>query len=1004
MKKLILLMAGLAFLFRIAMPQNNYPVVGVSDERIEVYGLKNASVYVDYANVLRNTDILIVKGRIAAVGSGLDFPAGTIVRDMSGKTIYPSFIDICSAYGVAQEQRAQGTNPYAAMMGGGRGGAQAEEKPVVADYWNQNIHESYDAVSEFKPDAGAAEKLRKAGFGAVASLKQNGLARGTAVLVNLGDDKANKSVLIDKVSSNYSFDRGISEEMYPLAQYGSIALLRQFNYDAQWYSKLPGGYFFDAGLEAVLKNKNLPKIFEVNDKYEILRADKIAREFGYKYIVKGGGNEYQLLDEIKKTGISLVLPLDFPAAPDVKDPYSAAAVPLSTLKHWEMAPANPFMVNEKGIEFAFTASGLSNQDDFMKNIRKSIKYGLPEEAALKALTFTPAKLLSADKMLGSLKKGMIANLLVTSGNIFDEKTVLYENWVDGKPYMISDMNLPDLSGSYKLELGDSVYNIVISGTAEKHTVKVSSGDKDLKSTIEVKNRLLNISITTRGGVIRLSGIADPESLEGDVVLAGGEWGRWKADRVSEEESGREREGEKGRMRPGQKKEVEEKPSFGKVIYPFVAYGWEEKPVQEDVLFKNATVWTNEDEGILQESDVLVKDGKIAKVGKNLNAGKARVINATGMHLTPGIMDEHSHIAMSSTNETGQAITSEVRVADIIDASDLSIYRQLSGGVTAAHILHGSANPIGGQSVLIKHRWGSSPEEMKIDGQVGFLKHALGENVKRTTTRFPNTRMGVEHIIRDAYQRALEYNREWEEYSALGEKEKAGKIPPRRDLELDAIVDVLKKRSFISCHTYVQSEANMIMTLAEDFGIKAHTLIHFNEGYKMADRMKEHGAAGSVFSDWWFYKYEVYEGIQYNAATLLQQGVLTCLHSDNAELARRLNQEAGKIVKYGGIEQEEALKLVTLNTAKILHLDNRMGSIKVGKDADLALWTDNPLSVYARANKTMVDGIIYFDEEKDAMLKLKIDEERNRIIQKILNESPAAASAMMPARMRRGANN
>ena len=1001
MKKLILIMLGLAFLLRIALPQNNYPVVGVSDERIEVYGLKNASVYVDYASVLKNTDILIVKGRIAAVGSGLDFPAGTIVRDMSGKTIYPSFIDICSAYGVAQEQRAQGTNPYAAMMGGGRGGAQAEEKPVVADYWNQNIHESYDAVSEFKPDAGAAEKLRKAGFGAVASLKQNGLARGTAVLVNLGDDKANKSVLIEKASSNYSFDRGISEEMYPLAQYGSIALLRQFNYDAQWYSKLPGGYFFDAGLEAVLKNKNLPKIFEVNDKYEILRADKIAREFGYKYIVKGGGNEYQLLDEIKKTGITLVLPLDFPAAPDVKDPYSAAAVPLSSLKHWEMAPANPFMVNEKGIEFAFTASGLSNQDDFLKNIRKSIKYGLPEEAALKALTFTPAKLLNADKMLGSLKKGMIANLLVTSGNIFDEKTVLYENWVDGKPYMISDMNLPDLSGSYKLELGDSVYNIVISGTADKPAIKIKMGEKDLKGTISVSNKLMSISISTDKGVIRLSGVADPAAPGGDAVMEDGTWGKWILEKVADD-SASARGPRPGK--PGAGEDKNDEPSYGKIIYPFVAYGWEEKPVQEDVLFKNATVWTNEDEGILQESDVLVKDGKIAKVGKNLNAGKARVIDATGMHLTPGIMDEHSHIAMSSTNETGQAITSEVRVADIIDASDLSIYRQLSGGVTAAHILHGSANPIGGQSVLIKHRWGSPPEEMKIDGQVGFLKHALGENVKRTTTRFPNTRMGVEHIIRDAYQRALEYNREWEEYSSLGEKEKAGKIPPRRDLELDAIVDVLKKRSFISCHTYVQSEANMIMTLAEDFGIKAHTLIHFNEGYKMADRMKEHGAAGSVFSDWWFYKYEVYEGIQYNAATLLQQGVLTCLHSDNAELARRLNQEAGKIVKYGGIEQEEALKLVTLNTAKILHLDDRMGSITVGKDADLALWTDNPLSVYARANKTMVDGIIYFDEEKDAMLKLKIDEERNRIIQKILNESPAAASAMMPARMRRGANN
>jgi imidazolonepropionase-like amidohydrolase len=280
--------------------------------------------------------------------------------------------------------------------------------------------------------------------------------------------------------------------------------------------------------------------------------------------------------------------------------------------------------------------------------------------------------------------------------------------------------------------------------------------------------------------------------------------------------------------------------------------------------------------------------------------------------------------------------------------------------------------------------------MKIEGQVGFLKHALGENVKRSTNRYPNSRMGTEHIIRDAYQRAVDYRAEWQKYNALGTKEKAAAIPPRRDLELEALVDVLEERSFITCHTYVQSEGMMIMELAEDFGIKAHTLIHFNEAFKIADKMKEHGAAGSVFADWWDYKYEVYEGITYNAATLMQQGVLTCLHSDNAEMSRRLNQEAGKIVKYGGVDQVEALKLVTLNPAKILHLDSRMGSIEPGKDADLVLWTDNPLSIYAKAKMTLVDGIVYFDEAKDAEMKVRIDEERNRIIQKILKEGGSSS--------------
>ncbi len=994
MKKILLLL-GLLFLSRLAFPQDNYPVIGVSDERAEIYGLTNARVVVDYQQVLENTDILIVKGKIVSMGKDLSFPDGTVIRDLKGKYVYPSFVDIFSTYGVEQETRSQ-QNPMAMLMGGSQRGAPEAEKPRVADYWNQAIHESYNAVSEFAVDGTEAEKLRKAGFGTVAAFKNNGIAKGTSVLVTLSEKKAQEAVIIESASSNYSFNRGVSEDAYPTAQYGSIALLRQFHMDADWYSKLPEGYFYDASLEALKNNKSLPKIFEVGEKYEVLRADKIADEFGLKYIVKGGGDEYQMIDDIKNSGVSLILPLNFPAVPDVKDPYQASTIPLSTLKHWEMAPANAMMVDGKGIEFAFTADGLSNQEDFLKNVRKCVEYGLSEEAALKAMTYTPANMLGAEKLVGSVKNGMIANILITSGNIFEDDCIIYENWVRGVPYLISDMNLPDLSGSYALSIGDNGYDIVISGKPDKPALKVSEGEKTLKGAITVKNKLLNISITTDKGVLRLSGIAEPGKLEGEAVMEDGAWSKWTLVKG-------DTDGESGRVREGEKKGAKEKPSFGKLIYPFVAYGWEEKPVQEDVLFKNATVWTNEDDGIIEGCDVLVEKGKIAKVGMDLKAGKARVIDASGMHLTPGIMDEHSHIAMAATNEVGQAITSEVRVADIIDPADLSVYRQLSGGVTAAHILHGSANPIGGQSVLIKHRWGSSPEDMKIEGQVGFLKHALGENVKRTTTRFPNTRMGTEHIIRDAYQRAVEYKRDWDRYNALNDKDKIGKIPPRRDLELDAIVDVLEKKSFITCHTYVQSEGNMIMKLAEDFGIKAHTLIHFNEGYKIADKMAEHGAAGSVFSDWWFYKYEVYEGIQYNAATLLQQGVLTCLHSDNAELARRLNQEAGKIVKYGGVEQEEALKLVTLNTAKILHLDDRMGSIREGKDADLALWTDNPLSVYARASKTMVDGIIYFDEVKDAEMKIKIDEERNRIIQKILKQAETPAAGRMPAMTRRRTN-
>jgi len=1007
MKRIALVIAGLCLLSGIAMSQNNYPVVGISDVRPGIYALTGAEVIMSYDSEPVETDILIVKGKIKTIGKNIKFPEGTTVINLEGKTIYPSFIDIYTSYGVPQQSR-EAANPmarFAAQMQ--RGVPAQQEEPRAADYWNQGIHESYDVLTEFKPDDDKADEYRKAGFGAVLTFKDDGIARGTAALVSLADDKANNVVLKDHASTNYSFNSGSSDDRYPSAQFGAIALLRQFYLDSDWYGKLPEGVFYDASLEALTSNRELPKIFEVDDKYEILRADAIGDEFGIRYIVKGGGDEYQLLDEIKKSGVSLIVPLVFPEAPDVKDPYEAVSIPLGELKHWEMAPANARMVSEAGIEFALTADQLSRPGDFTGKVRKAVKMGLDKKEALKALTLTPATMIGTEKIIGSIAEGMVANLLVTSGDVFDEECVIYENWIQGEPYSFVDPNMEDIRGDYLLVAGTDTFNVSIEGKPEKPAIKVKSGDKEMKSAITFANDIVNINITTDDGIITLSGAYYDGTMKGDGLLADGSQCKWittEATAADDEDKGKEAgeatpDGRRGQGNRGPQNATgnrgDDSKSIGRVIYPFVAYGFEEIPEQEKILFRNAIVWTLDDRGRIEGADVLIDKGKIVSVGRDIRPEGARIIDATGMHLTPGIIDEHSHIASSSTNESTQAITSEVRMGDIIDPSDNSIYHQLSGGVTAAHLLHGSANPIGGQSVLIKHRWGSPAEEMKIQGQVGFLKHALGENVKRSTNRYPGSRMGVEHIIRDAYQRAIDYRDEWNRYNALSLKDKETIIPPRRDLELDALVDVLEKRSFITCHTYVQSEGVMLMRLAEDFGIKAHTFIHFNEGYKVADKIREHGGAASVFSDWWDYKYEVYEGINYNAATLVQQGVLTCLHSDNAEMSRRLHQEAGKTVKYGGLDQVEALKLVTLNPAKILHLDNRMGSIEPGKDADLVLWTDNPLSIYARAKMTLVDGRVYFDEEKDAEMKKQIDEERNRIIQKILKEggSPQRPTSM-----------
>ena len=423
----------------------------------------------------------------------------------------------------------------------------------------------------------------------------------------------------------------------------------------------------------------------------------------------------------------------------------------------------------------------------------------------------------------------------------------------------------------------------------------------------------------------------------------------------------------------------------KMVFPFSSYGEVQLPVQETILIKNATVWTNETDGVLQNTDVLVKNGKITQVGKNLSAAGARIIDGTGKHLTPGIIDEHTHIAAFSINEGGQSVTSEVRIGDNLNPDDINIYRQLSGGVTTGQILHGSANTIGGQSQLIKLRWGADDEGLKFKGADPFIKFALGENVKRTSSsqgnaRYPDTRMGVYEVLTDAFQRARDYE------TAL----KSGDKTVRRDLELDALVEILNSKRFITCHSYVQSEILGLLNVAENFGFRINTLTHILEGYKVADRIKQHGANVSTFSDWWGYKLEVQDAIPYNAAIMQKMGLNVCINSDDAEMARRLNQEAAKVIKYGGVTEEEALKMITLNPAKALHIDKQVGSIKVGKDADLVLWSSHPLSIYAQANYTMIDGAVYFDREKDKQHRKFITADKNRLTQKMMNAGKAGA--------------
>jgi len=967
---------GTMFLFLgIIRAQETFPVNDVQDVRSQSYALTNAKIFVDYQTVIEKGTLLIKNGKIVNSGKDISVPPGYVILDLKGKWVYPGLVESFSTYGMPKEERGAMRNSFS--------GAEQILSDTKGPYnANEAIKSEFDAASVFEVMSKDADPLRKLGFSATQTLRKDGLARGTSALVALGDDSANEMVLNDKVGAHYSFAKGTSSQNYPISTMGFIALLRQTHLDAQWYKQFKVPPFTDKSLDSWNATQTLPQFFEATDWKTVLRADNLGDEFGVQYIVKTDGDSYKHIQGIKATGASLIVPVNFPDPFDVSDIYENHKFSLADLKHWEMAPGNLAVLEKAGISFAITSSGLSKTTEFWPNLRKAIAAGLTAQTALKALTFTPAKMIGEDTRLGHLKPGAIANLLITSGDLFGEETQIHENWILGKRYEINPLESKLISGNFKLIVDDIEYALELNGKSGKLTLNDTT---KTDVSLSFSGDILTLNLTQPQKT--LTGWQEGKDVKGTTINKAGQWSPWSATFLSEVE-------EKEKKDP---KKEEQAVTAGIITYPFGAYGMENLPVQEEIIFKNATVWTMEDgDQVMEATDVWINKGKIAGVGKNLTSPTAKVIDATGKHLTPGIIDEHSHIGAASINDVATN-SGMVRIGDVLDSEDQEIYRALSGGVTAVQVLHGSANPIGGQSALIKLRWGHTPEELKIEGADGFIKFALGENVKRSSNpgsvRFPQSRMGVEQVYVDAFTSALDYQKEWDVYNKLNPTQKKLTNSPRRDLALETMAEILNKKRFISCHSYVQTEINMLMKVAERFNFKVNTFTHILEGYKVADKMAKHGVGGSTFSDWWNYKWEVRYAISYNAAIMHREGVVTAINSDDAEMMRRLNQEAAKVVKYGGISEWDALKMVTINPAKLLHLEQKMGSIKVGKDADLVLWSDHPLSIYAIAQKTLVDGKVFFDVEKDQKLREEVAKERVRLIEKMKNaKSPAGRTA------------
>ena len=950
--------------------QEYFPVnTSVKTSKNTMVAFKNATIYVNSKNVIKKGTLLIKDGKVISVGKSVRIPEGTNSIDLNGKTIYPSFIDIYSDFGIKKPKRnfSRGRRPQ----------YDAERKGY---YWNDHIRPETSSYSFFKFDSKKSKEYLKAGFGVVNTHLQDGIMRGSGLLVSLNPHSNNAYRILDDNSGQYlSFTKSVkSRQAYPTSRMGAMALLRQTYLDANWYEngKMKNK---DLSLQALNKHKNETQIFETGNHIDAVRADKVGDEFGIQYTIVGSGDEFERIQDIKNTNAKFIIPINFRVAYDVADPLLAQHIDLGEMRKWNQEPSNLNVLSNHGITFALTTHKLKSVSTFHKNLRKAIKYGFNKKNALAALTSIPAEILGNDK-IGNLNIGSYANFIITSGDVFDSKTTIHENWVQGDRNIINDMNIKDITGDYVLRVNNQEYNLSISGKGANQKGKLTIGNEKIKSTFAFKNNWISITINNIGTYTRILGKVSNSSdkMNGTAFDSSGNQTSWTALRIDKEKEN------KKKIKTNKNHSIVLHP----VSYPNIGYGNFTQPKQQTILIKNTTVWTSESDGILTNTDVLLKNGKIIQIGSNLKDANALIIDGKGKHLTAGIVDEHSHIAASAINEGGHNSTAEVTIEDVVDPTDINIYRNLSGGTTSIQILHGSANPIGGRSAIIKLKWGENAENLIYKDSPKFIKFALGENVKQsrsnTSYRFPQTRMGVEQVFTDYFQRAKEYDL----------IKKSGQ-PYRKDLEMETIAEILNKERYISCHSYVQSEINMLMKVAEKFNFNVNTFTHILEGYKVADKMKEHGVGGSTFSDWWAYKYEVNDAIPYNAAIMHNAGVTVAINSDDREMSRRLNQEAAKTVKYGGMSELEAWNMVTINPAKLLHIDHRVGSIKVGKDADVVLWNDHPMSIYAKVEKTIIEGKIYFDIKEDERKRTAIKLEKAKLIDLMLKEKMGGAKTQLP---------
>ena len=1018
------------------------PVVGMRASDPARHAIVGATVTTKPGTTIQNATILVRDGVVEAVGVALEVPAGYRVWDARDRCILPAFIEsaLCVdsaaiAKSLAKLPGAHWSEHVTPQLDG--------EQLTLPDATAEELRKLGFAIARVLPKDGIFR-------GTSDTRLLVGATTSSTVASPRAIELAAEEVLFVGPKPRRSFDPsalapGVApparptdaeEEWtnYPSSLMGSIAVLRQGFLDGQWRDATLDAFAhadgtgalppieadaLDALVDGVRGRQTV--LFDANDELDVQRFASLAREFNLHASVLTSGLDFRAQQEVLATQVPLIIALDFPTAPDLSSPTSSEGVSLAELLTWRYAPTNPKRMIDGGATIALTTNRLTDRTVFRKRLAEALRHGLTKDEALAALTTTPASMLGISARAGTIEPGKIANFIVSKGDPFLAESEFESMWIAGAPARLPEPKPSLRAGIYRPMEGAPRFEIDL---ATSRISAVLSAGKTVKAK-RVKVDRERFSFTcdatffgdeTATGILRVSGAGTGEGCDLVIETALGQRavvalmreGDLPASDATSPPSTKPEESNPdapptelatGTAAPSAKtapKEDLSRLAKETLPSPLGAFGRTHAPLHGTVFFNDATVWTLASTGTLAQGDVLIVDGKIAAVGPEVTVPEgAFVIEAKGKHLTPGLIDCHSHTGISGgVNEGGQPCTAEVWIGDVIDPNDINWYRQLSGGLVAVNQLHGSANPMGGRNSVVKIHWGEDAEHFRMQGAPLGIKFALGENVVRSKRRYPSSRMGVVTFMEDQFLAAQEYRAAHARYSALEPTTRARTMPPRTDLELQTLAEVLEGKRLVHCHSYRQDEILQMLRTAERFGFQIGTLQHILEGYKVADAIAKHGAGASSFSDWWAYKEEVMDAIPWNGAMLQKAGVVVSFNSDSDELARHMNTEAAKAVRYGQLSPEDALKLVTLNPAKQLRIDARTGSVEVGKDADLALWNGDPLSAFTRCEMTFVDGVRRFDAQEDQALWAEATARRAELINAVVaaaEDAPGAGS-------------